>query len=45
MQKTHFLPRSTPAYVKTNQNQAKKEQPKRLRKDKEKVLDIFNRIC
>ncbi len=41
MQKTHFLPRSTPSYVKTNQNQAKKEQPKRLRKDKEKVLDIL----
>ena len=41
MQKTHFLPRSTASYNKGNQNHAKKDQPKRLRKDKEKVLDIL----
>jgi transcription initiation factor TFIIF subunit beta len=41
MQKTHFLPRSTPTSFKTNQVQAKKDVPKRLRKDKEKVLDIL----
>ena len=41
MQKAHFLPRSNPSYAKGNQNQAKKDQPKRLRKDKEKVLDIL----
>ena len=41
MQKIHFLPRSNAAFVKTNVSQAKKEQPKRMRKEKEVVLDIL----